>query len=225
MSRSLAVVLPCAALLLLPGCKKEENVVAPTLVATCEARPGSGNAPLPVSFLVGVSGAEGSFSIAIAYGDGTSGTNPDVAHTYATAGTYTASFTVTTSTQSARCSAVVTVSGGVTPTPGANQPPSPIFKSTPDASASGKISGAAPFSVRWNMCATSDPDGDILWFQYDFDGDGKFDREGTTGAYCRTDTTYTAGTWNTKLCVHDVTASYEQLHANQCRVYTVTVTP
>jgi len=225
MRRTLAVaVLPALALVLLPACSKD-NIVTPTLGATCEARPASGTAPLPVSFLVGVSGAEGGFSVAIAYGDGTTGTNPDAAHTYAAAGTYTASFTVTTPTQSARCSAVVAVSESVSPQPTGNQPPDPVFKSTPQASVSGKITGTAPLSVRWNMCASTDPDKDILWFLYDFDGDGKFDREGTTGAYCRTDYVYAAGTWNTKLCIHDVSSSYEQLHPNQCRVYTVTVTP
>jgi hypothetical protein len=226
MRRRLGVaVIPAAALLFLPACRKDENVVAPTLVATCEARPASGNAPLPVSFVVGVSGAEGTFGVSIAYGDGASGTNPDVPHTYTPAGSYVASFTVTTPTQSARCSTTVTVTEPP-PLP-ANLPPTPVFKSVPEAGGSyaDKVNGTAPLAVRWNMCPSSDPDADILWFLYDFDGDGRFDREGTTGAYCRTDYVYASGTWHTKLCVHDVGSGYEQLHPNQCKTFTVTVTP
>jgi len=225
MRRTLVVAaLPVVALVLLPACK-DENVVAPTLVATCEARPGSGTAPLPVSFVVGVSGAAGSFAVAIAYGDGSSGTNPDAAHTYAAAGSYIASFTVTTATQSARCSATVTVTAP--PPPPANLPPTPVFKSTPEAGGSNadRINGTAPLSVRWNMCPSSDPEGDILWFLYDFDGNGRFDREGTTGAFCRTDYVYAAGTWHTKLCVHDMGPGYEPLHPDQCKTFTVTVAP
>lgn len=228
MRRTLAVaVLPAAAALaVLPGCHKDE-VVSPTLVATCEARPASGNAPLPVTFLVGVSGAEGAFGVSIAYGDGTTGTNPDATHTYAPAGTYLASFTVTTPTQSARCSAAVTVATGPTPTPtpGENQPPNPVFKTTPAASASNKITGTAPLSVRFNMCATSDPEGDRLYFLMDFDGDGKWDSGGSTGANCRKDHVYAAGTWKPTMCVQDRDAADESIHDDQCRTYTVTVTP
>ncbi len=113
------------------------------------------------------------------------------------------------------------------PPPPANLPPTPVFKSTPDAGGSNgdKINGTAPLGVRWNMCPSSDPDSDKLWFLYDFDGDGRFDREGTTGAFCRTDYVYAAGTWHTKLCVHDMGPGFEQLHPDQCKTFTVTVTP
>jgi PKD repeat protein len=229
MKRSLAVaVLPAATLLLMPGCE-DENVVAPTLVATCEARPASGNSPLPVSFVVDVSGAEGAFAVAISYGDGSSGTNPDLPHTYAAAGSYLASFTVSTATQSARCSTTVAVAGGTVPTPppGQNQAPSPVFKTTPDAGGSrgDRISGTAPLSVRFNLCATTDPESDLLWFLMDFDGDRKWDAEGTSGAFCRRDWVYAAGTWHPQVCVHDMDAAYGRLHDDQCKTYTVTVTP
>lgn len=213
-----------AALAALPGCQ-EDKVVAPSLALTCEARPASGTAPLPVSFLLGVSGAEGSFGVSIAYGDGASGTNPDAPHTYTSAGTYVAAFTVTTASQSALCSTTVTVSAA--PPPPANRPPDPVFKTTPDAGGSNqdRISGAAPLAVRFNLCATSDPEGDPLWFSMDFDGDREFDAEGTTGAWCRRDWTYAAGTWRPRVCVHDMTASLDALHEDQCKSYTVTVTP
>ncbi len=207
-----------------PACQKE-TVTGPTLSATCEARPATGLVPLTVSFVLNVSGADGSFSVAVAYGDGTSGTSPDLPHTYA-AGVFTAAFTVTTATQSARCSTTVTAMPSTVPSPppSTNQPPHAVFKSTPDP-VGGKISGTAPLAVRFNMCATTDPDGDKLWFIMDFDGDGIADSEGTTGARCRRDTVYAAGTWKARNCLHDMDANGDALHNDQCKTYTVEVTP
>jgi hypothetical protein len=207
-----------------PACQDEETVTAPVLSATCEARPSSGSAPLVVSFLLGVSGAEGPFTVAVTYGDGASGTNPDAPHTYATPGSYAAAFTVTTATQSARCSTAVTVQSGTSPSPGANQPPKAVFKSTPDAVGS-TISGTAPLGVRFNMCASTDPEGDTLWFTMDLDGDGLLDSAGTTGAHCRRDFVYAAGTFRARNCLHDVDAHGEALHDSLCKYYTVVVAP
>ncbi len=211
-----------------PACH-EETVTAPTLGATCEARPSVGQVPLTVSFLLTVSGAVGSFNVAVSYGDGTGGTSPDVPHTYSAEGVFTAAFTVTTATQSARCSTAVTVmpdNTGPTPPPGSNQPPDPVFKSTPDAvGRPPTISGTAPLGVRFNMCATTDPEGDLLWFTMDFDGDGTDDSAGTTGARCRRDTVYAAGTWKARNCVHDMEADHRALHEDQCHTFTVVVTP
>lgn len=206
------------------ACQDEETVTAPALAATCEARPSTGPAPLAVSFLLGVSGAVGPFAVAVTYGDGASGTDPDAAHTYAMAGSYAPAFTVTTATQSARCSTAVTVEPGAAPPPLANRPPEPVFKSTPDA-VGGRINGTAPLSVRFNMCASADPEGDRIYFTMDFDGDGKVDQGGTTGANCRRDYVYTAGTWTARNCLRDVDASGKALHQDQCRTYTVVVTP
>jgi hypothetical protein len=207
------------------GCQEGDTVTAPALSATCEARPASGLVPLAVSFLVSVSGAEGPFSVAVNYGDGTTGTSPDAPHTYV-AGVFTASFTVTTATQSARCSTTVTALPGTVPSPppSSNQPPAAVFKSTPDAAGS-TISGTAPLSVRFNMCASSDPEGDRLYFFHDFDGDGKIDWAGTTGAHCRADHVYAAGTWKARSCLHDTDASGEALHDDQCKTYSVVVKP
>ncbi len=208
-----------------PACKKE-TVTGPALSATCEARPSIGQTPLTVSFVLAVSGAEGSFNVAVSYGDGTSGTNPDVPHTYTAGGVFTAAFTVTTATQSARCSTTVTAMPSTVPSPppSGNQPPHAIFKSTPDAVGS-TISGTAPLSVRFNMCASTDPEGDQLYFSHDFDGDGKIDWAGTTGAHCRRDHVYAAGTWKARNCLHDMDANDEALHSDQCKTYSVVVTP
>jgi PKD repeat protein len=226
MTRGPVVSLAVTALLTAagPACQKDHTVTAPALGATCEARPASGEAPLVVSFLLSVSGAEGPFRVAVSYGDGANGSDPDVAHTYASGGAYTASFTVSTATQSARCSTAVTVQPGTPSPPSSNRPPTAVFKSTPGAAGS-TITGAAPLAVRFNMCASMDPEGDRLYFIHDFDGDGKIDWAGTTGAHCRADHVYAAGTWKARNCLHDTDANGEALHDDQCKTYTVVVTP
>lgn len=209
-----------------PGCDKKETVVAPALSATCEARPASGQAPLTVSFALNVAGAEGPFTVSISYGDGATGTNPDLPHTYATAGSFTASFEVTTATQSARCATAIGVTAGTSPgsPPVGNQPPAAVFKSTPDA-VRGEIAGTAPLAVRFNMCASTDPEKDTLYFLMDFDGDGKWEVHGTTGASCRRDNTYALGTYKAVNCLADVGPDGVPLHPYQCHSYTVKATP
>jgi PKD repeat protein len=217
-----AVALLLAALTL-PAC--HETVTHPTLTATCDAQPTSGMAPLTVAFAVAVAGASGPFTVAVSYGDGTSGSNPDQPHTYQSAGSYSASFTVTTSSQSARCAATVTVASPPPPTTVADLPPDAVFKTTPAATGS-RITGKAPLTVRFNMCASSDPEGDILYFLMDFDGDGKWDFGGVTGFHCRQDHIYaTVGTWAPQMCVHDVDANHEALHDDECQTYVVEATP
>jgi hypothetical protein len=201
-----------------PGCQKD-TVVTPALSATCEARPATGQAPLAVSFVLGVAGAEGTFTVNISYGDGATGSNPDLPHTYSAPGDFTASFDVATATQTARCATPVTVRAAPPPPP--NLPPDAVFKSTPDA-AKGQISGAEPFTVRFNMCATTDPEKDTIYFRMDFDGDGHWEVNGTTGGSCRRDHTYTKGTYDTVNCLTDVGPSLQPLHPDQCHHYTVT---
>ena len=224
-----SALVTCVAALLLgvagPGCQEGDTITAPALSATCEARPSTGQAPLTVSFLLSVAGAAGPFTVAVSYGDGTSGTSADAPHTYAS-GAFTASFTVSTATQSARCSTAVTALPSTVPSPppGSNQPPTAIFKSTPDAVGS-TISGTAPVAVRFNMCASTDPEGDRLYYLMDFDGDGRFDLGGLTGAHCRADHVYGAGTTKARNCLYDIDAKGDALHNDQCKTYTVVVTP
>lgn len=207
---------------LLCACEKTTQVTAPSLSATCEARPASGPAPLAVSFVLGVAGAEGPIAVSIQYGDGTSGSDPDATHRYATAGTFVASFTITTPKQSARCAAPVTVNAPPPP-PAVNLPPAPVYKTVPAASGS-SIAGTAPLEVTFNLCASSDPEGDRLYFAMDLDGDGRFESGGATGAACRKTHLYPAGTWQPRLCLHDE-AEGRPLHEDLCRVYTVAVAP
>jgi hypothetical protein len=222
MNARLARLAACLPALLFPGCQ-EETVLAPALSATCEARPSSGPAPLTVSFLLTVSGAEGPITVAITYGDGQSGTNPDATHTYGAAGSFTASMDVTTSTQSARCSASIAVGGSPAPQ-GGNQPPTPVFRTTPAAVGS-TITGQAPLTVSFNMCASSDPEGDELYFLMDFDGDEKYDFGGITGFHCRADRVYALGTWKPVICLYDMDANRKALHDDICQGYTVVATP
>ena len=208
----------------LAGCQKD-TVTTPPMSATCVAQPAAGTAPLPVRFLLSVSGAEGPLTVTVSYGDGASGSNPDLPHTYASSGSYTASFAVETATQSARCAVAVTVGGpSPTPTPGGNQPPHPTFKTTPPAR-NDTVTGKAPFSVNLNMCLTSDPEDDWLFFSMDFDGDGKWDNRGPFGGNCRKDHVYAAGTYKPLLCVHDIDRNRAPLHEDQCHTFTVVATP
>jgi PKD repeat protein len=221
MTRSPWTKLACLLALLLPACQENKSVVAPTLASTCEARPASGAAPLAVTFLLTVAGAQGPFSVSINYGDGQSGTNPDAPHSYSAAGNYTASFSVSTQTQSARCSAAVAVTGGTSPQSG-NQAPNAVFKSTPAVSG-GKITGPSPLDVIFNMCASSDPEGDELYFLDDYDGDGHFDFGGITGAHCRSDHVYTTGTYTAETCLYDRDENGKALHDDICKTYVIVV--
>ena len=178
-----------------------------------------------MSFNLAVAGASGPLAVTVEYGDGTSGTNPDAVHSYAAAGLFTAAFTVNAGGQTARCSATVSVVASTVPTTLiANTPPVAVFRTTPDAEPNGKITGAAPLVVRFNMCPTGDPDGDRLLFTMDFDGNGRNEVEGTSGAACRRDSNpYGSGTHFPRICVTDIDAEDQPLHAFQCRSYRVVV--
>ena len=222
MQARLTCLVACVSLLFLAGCQ-DDTPSAPSLSATCEARPASGPAPLTVSFLLTLAGAVGPPIVSITYGDGQTGSNPDAPHTYATGGSYTASMTVTTSTQNARCSAAVSVSGSPSPA-GGNKEPNGVFKTTP-AAVGGTIGGTAPLTVSFNMCASSDPEGDELYFLMDLDGDAKFEFGGITGFHCRADKVYAVGTWKPTICLYDRDANHKALHDDLCHKYTVVVTP
>lgn len=201
----------------------EETTTAPTLSATCAANPSTGPPPLAVSFNLSVAGATGSPQVAVDYGDGTSGTNPDAVHNYPSLGLFTASFTVTAAGQTARCATTVTVVASTLPAiPIVNTPPNAVFRSTPAAGPGDQITGAAPLVVRFNMCNSGDPDGDRLLFTMDFDGDGRNEVQGTSGAACRRDSNpYGAGTHSPRVCVTDIGADGKTLHRFQCRSYRV----
>lgn len=219
-------VLLAAAVGLALGACDGDTPVAPRLEATCSASPTTGAAPLLVAFSLGVSGAEGPFTVVVSYGDGASGSEPDRPHTFVAPGVYTASFTVSTATQSARCASTVTASSPpIVPVPIDDTPPKAVFETIPAAGPGDQITGKAPLAVRFNMCGSSDVDLEVLRWTMDFEGDRRIDVDGTNGSACRRTFTYVAGTWHPRICVTDLRADGSNAHDFQCKGYTVTATP
>lgn len=232
---------PCLAAALLAatlggaGCLQDTTTEAtPPLAIQCSAVPPAGTAPLTVAFALDVANAVGTLAVAIQYGDGTQGSDPDARHVYASAGSFMASFTVTAGVESARCSVPIEVAAAPAPQPtprAANQPPVPSFATNPPATGS-SITGKAPFTVEFNLCRTVDPDDDALYYTMDLDGDSAFEFRGATGVDCRHGATYAAGTRTATICVTDkdcpswpLCDDYQPLHPAQCRSFTVTATP
>jgi len=217
----------------LVNCDKQ-TPVAPSLSVTCSASPGSGTAPLPVSFALNVAGAQGAMGVRINYGDGATGTDVSAPHTYAAAGSFTASFEVSTATQSALCTAPVQVAARPTPVatptpPAANREPEIHFRTTPEPTAGLTFDAGGEVSIQFNMCTSSDPDGDPLNFRMDFEGDGKFEVDGPTGADCRRSHSYSQTgsvsptVYQPQLCATDLLPSRAPAHPYRCRSYTVKV--
>jgi hypothetical protein len=218
----LRIVLAAAAL----GSCHGDTLVGPRLEASCSANPATGQAPLLVAFNLGVSGGDGPFTVAVSYGDGTSGTEPDRSHIFVTPGVYTVSFTVSTATQSARCASTVSAtSPSIVPVPIDDTPPKAVFETIPPAGPGDRLTGKAPLAIRFNMCGSSDVDLEVLRWTMDFQGDGKNEVDGTTGGACRRDFTYAAGTYQPRICVTDLRADGSNAHAFQCKGYTVIATP
>ena len=111
------------------------------------------------------------------FGDGSTGTGPTPGHSYATAGLYNVILTVTDdagATDSAGTTADITVP--------ANQPPV--------ADANGPYSGTAGTPVTFDGTASSDPDGSIVSYTWDF-GDGSTGSGATPGHTYAADGNYT----------------------------------
>lgn len=141
-------------------------VTNPPPTVSVQVVPSNGPAPLDVTFSVSASSPNGSIvSVQIDPGDGSPlielpspGSAP---HTYQEAGTYAASVTVTDSageTATVRDLALDVRIG---------EPGSPIAV----ASAS-PTSGSAPLTVYFSSTGSSDPDGTIVLYEWDFDFDG-----------------------------------------------------
>ncbi len=96
---------------------------------------------------------------------------------------------------------------------GANAPPRLVLKTSPPLDSSvtpPTLSGAAPFTVRLNLCQSDDADaGDSLNWQFHF-GDSGSSPYGLDGVFrpdfdhfCRAEHTYREGTWTATLSVTD----------------------
>jgi PKD repeat protein len=127
--------------------------VAPPLGVTCGASPSGGAAPLPVTFSAAATGGSGAYAYTWSFGDGASSSQQNPSHTYATAGSYGASVTVTSGAQSASCSKTITVSA-------------PALAVTCSAT---PASGPAPLAVSF-ACQPSGGSGSYV-FNWNF-GDG-----------------------------------------------------
>jgi len=180
------------------------------LVAVAKATPQTGYAPLVVSL-----DGSGSFdqdgsivSHGWSFGDGTSGAGSVVSHTYTAVGTYTAVLTVTDS-QGLTASQSVQI-----------QVTAPNINPTAVIAAS-TTSGVAPLAVTFNGSGSSDPDGTISSYAWNF-GDG------TTGSGATAGKTFSAaGTYTVTLTVTDnrggkgVSSAVIQVSPNQSKVLRV----
>ncbi|HEU5154787.1 MAG TPA: PKD domain-containing protein [Gemmatimonadales bacterium] len=150
--------------------------------------PYSGTAGSPISFQsTGSTDPDGTITgYSWNFGDGQTSTQADPTHSYSAAGSYTATLTVTDN-QSATGTdqAPVTVTGGG----GGNQ--------SPVANANGPYTGTVGTAVTFNSSGSSDPDGTIASYAWDF-GDGN------SGTGASPSHSYTAaGTYTAQLTVTD----------------------
>ena len=127
-------------------------------VAAFTPTPSTGTAPLLVSFDANASSdPDGTLvSYEWTYGDGNTGTGVTATHTYTTAGNFTAQLIVIDDLGGRD-----TTSALITVLPGANQAPIANFTATPD-------SGSAPLTVLLDATTSSDIDGTIQSYNWDF---------------------------------------------------------
>ena len=157
-------------------------------IALFEASTTTGDAPLTVTFDASASSdPDGSISrYAWDFGDGNSDSGKTVTHIFSAAGSYTVNLTVTDNEgASANNNKTITVTS-----PGGNH--SPLAKLTTD-----RVSGVAPLEVSFDASSSTDTDGNIVSYAWDF-GDGSSD-SGVTIKH----TFSTPGTYTVSLTVTD----------------------
>jgi aryl-phospho-beta-D-glucosidase BglC (GH1 family)/chitodextrinase len=120
------------------------------------------------------------------FGDGTTGTGTSILHNYSSAGNYTATLTVTDNEGATdQASVVITVTGE-----SQNQAPVAAVSANPQ-------SGIVPLQVNFSAAGSTDPDGDVLSYNWNF-GDG------TQGSGISVSHTYTAaGSYPATVTVND----------------------
>ncbi len=154
--------------------------------AVMTASPVSGTTPLTVSFNgTGSSDPDGTIaSYEWQFGNGASATGSTATYTYTSAGSYTATKVIDNSGVASMATTTITVSTPV------NKPPTAVMSATP-------ISGNAPLTVAFNAAGSSDPDGSIASYQWQFGN-------GSTATGSSANYTYTTpGTYTATLKVTD----------------------
>ena len=154
--------------------------------AVASAAPTSGTVPLPVNFSgTASSDSDGTIvSYQWNFGDGATGSGATTSHTYTSAGNFVATLTVRDDDNATDTD---TVNIQVTPP---NIPPNAVASAVP-------ASGTAPLLVNFSGTASSDSDGTIVSYQWNF-GDGN------TGTAVTTSHTYNSpGTYISTLTVRD----------------------
>lgn len=158
--------------------------------ASFTATPSSGTLPLTVAFDASASTDVGGSIVTYAWNFGDGGTSqsttPTTSRLYTTAGTYTVTLTVTDN-QGATNSTTRTVTVN---TP--NLPPTADFQFAPST-------GSAPLFVFFDGSLSTDPDGPIASYTWDF-GDGTAAGSGQTPTHIFA----TAGTYTVRLTVQDM---------------------
>ena len=156
--------------------------------ANFTATPISGVAPLEVSF--NASNSSDSDGTIISYSwdfkDGNTGNGETISHTFSFIGNYNVKLTITDN-EGATDSITKTITV-VTETP--NQSPTASFTANP-------TSGVAPLEVSFNASSSSDSDGSIISYEWDF-------KDGNTGNGQTVNHTFSStGSYNVELTVTD----------------------
>jgi PKD repeat protein len=139
------------------GLKKPQ---LPPLTVACTATPQSGDAPLEVTFSSQGTGGDGTYTYSWDFGDGNTSTQQNPIHTYPTAGTYTATVTVTSLGKTATCTKEITVGVPCTAPSISSHPASTTICANNTATLSVTATGTAPLHYQWYQGAgTGNPVG------------------------------------------------------------------